>query len=969
MAALHYRHESDFVGRDQERKHLRALIKRAEISSGSLVLVSGEAGIGKTSLVQDLIYEATDRNWLALQGGCYDLTSTPPYGPWFELLESAATGTDVDKLLDRVQEIGDFRASENQQLFFEGMLHFLQGTASQQPIIAVLEDLHWSDPDSLDLLRFVGRRISTLPILLIVTYRDDELTRRDPLYRLLPALVREAQAERIRLGRLTGDALRELVDARYDLEEDVVGRFVEYLERTAEGNPLFIQELLRTLEERRIIRIENGTARLGSLDEVPVPELVQQLIDLRVDELNEQAQDHLEIASAIGQTVPVDLWASVASAEPHDLFAALEQGAAASILSVNDDGTEIRFTHALLREALYERIFPPRRRDLHGIIGRALADTSNPDPGAVANHFERAGDPRAVKWIIAAGDSAARTTGNRSAVERYNRALALLASFQGLRDLEGWVYHRLAKLHLTTSPEDSARYAERAIQIAKELDSPALQVGASFARAEVAFLLGESINLFDEWIADWETLDSADRAELDSQLRRIDLSTTALLVSVATYTTHTGRYARAQEILASIDAIDEDLDTASESHLLTAMTYAEAAMGHPEQAREVSRRRREKVPNWMQRFDSLQELNHIALVYYTDDTENRRVIVNEVTSQFQRQFERGNLDSNATDARLLAHELFLSGEWQRLRKVRDIELPNSRFPTVPTASVFAGIGRHEGNRSEAWKDIDQHFPDGPATGHEGIWFDSLLPLQRLAGDLAMDDGELDLARAWIEANQRWLDESGRVQGWAENHLLWARYYDLAGDRDAAQKRAELALKRASDPRQPLALLAAKRLLGRLAVGSKALDQAEDHLTQSLELASACAAPFEKALTLVEVARLQMAKQDRNAVRVALDEARSICERLGAQPTLDVIAELEHVAARSSADEVGNAYSLSPRELEVLQLLVDGRTDREIAEVLFISPRTVMSHVANIRNKLGVDSRTAAAGIAIRERLV
>jgi predicted ATPase len=141
------------------------------------------------------------------------------------------------------------RALRSQDAFFRQKRNFLAAVAAHYPILLVLEDLHWADQASLDLLRFLSRQVTTLPVLLVGTYRDDELQRQQPWHCLLPHLVREGMADRITVRRLGSNATRELVQAHYDLSDVGEARLVTYLEHRAEGNPLFIHELLRTLEE------------------------------------------------------------------------------------------------------------------------------------------------------------------------------------------------------------------------------------------------------------------------------------------------------------------------------------------------------------------------------------------------------------------------------------------------------------------------------------------------------------------------------------------------------------------------------------------------------------------------------------------------------------------------------------------------------------------------------------------------
>jgi DNA-binding CsgD family transcriptional regulator len=239
-------------------------------------------------------------------------------------------------------------------------------------------------------------------------------------------------------------------------------------------------------------------------------------------------------------------------------------------------------------------------------------------------------------------------------------------------------------------------------------------------------------------------------------------------------------------------------------------------------------------------------------------------------------------------------------------------------------------------------------------------------MQRVAAAQALEDGDRPNAKAWLEAHDRWLAWNGTVLGRSEGQALWAQYHRQSGDSAQAFAHAERALAHASEPRQPLALLAAHRLLGELDIESGHLTAAEEHLQASLALATACATPFERALTLLALASLDAAKGDTAQAHTLLDEAESICTTLGAKPALARIAALrEHLG---TTPPPSYPAGLSAREVEVLRLVAQGMTDRQVADALFLSPRTINQHLRSIYNKLGVSSRTAASTFAVQHGL-
>jgi DNA-binding CsgD family transcriptional regulator len=233
--------------------------------------------------------------------------------------------------------------------------------------------------------------------------------------------------------------------------------------------------------------------------------------------------------------------------------------------------------------------------------------------------------------------------------------------------------------------------------------------------------------------------------------------------------------------------------------------------------------------------------------------------------------------------------------------------------------------------------------------------------------LALDARDLPTARAWLEAHDRWLAWSSAVLGRAEGVLLWAKYHHATGDHQLARQQAEQALALASEPRQPLALIATHRFLGQLHTGVRQFDVAEQHLQQSLQLAEACAAPFEQALTLVELAQLRVAQRRVEDALHLLGDVQAIGAPLGATLLLERAATVE--AALTATLRPSYPAGLTAREVEVLRLVAEDLSDAEVAERLFLSPRTVSQHLRSVYNKLGVNSRGAAIRFAVEQRLV
>jgi tetratricopeptide (TPR) repeat protein len=469
------------AGRTLEQIFLREELAAVFGGHGRLVLLGGEAGIGKTTLARDLADEAMARGACVLSGACYDLTNTPPYGPWLELFEGCARDHELPPPPAAFAS-GRLEAVPDQAALYAEVQAFFAAIADR-PTVLLLEDLHWADPASLELLRHLAPRLRHWPVLLLVTYRGDELTRRHPFAEQLPALVREAEGLRLDLQRLDLTALRALVAARYRLSTADETSLVDYLDRHSEGNPFFAIELLRALQEEALLGPGDEGWTLSGLDRVVLPSFLRLVIDRRVARLGEATRMPLEIAAVIGQEVPLALWATVAELDDEALLTIVERAVDAHLLEADPAGGRVRFVHALTREALYAGVLPPRRRLWHRRVGEALVAGTRPDPDAVAYHFQVAGDQRAGEWLLAAGDRAQWAYAWLTAADRLWAAADLLEEIPGEERRRGQLACRVASLKRFSDPDGAIEALDVAARVAR-------RIGDEVMAAEVRWLRG-----------------------------------------------------------------------------------------------------------------------------------------------------------------------------------------------------------------------------------------------------------------------------------------------------------------------------------------------------------------------------------------------------------------------------------------------------------------------------------------------
>jgi DNA-binding SARP family transcriptional activator len=441
---------SDLVGRERELAELETALERAIEGHGSICMLGGEPGIGKTRLADELAGVASARNARVLWGRCWEAGGAPAYWPWVQALRSyiadaeteslrsrlGPRGSEVAQLLPELRErLPDLSvpASADQEgarfRLFDATADFIKRAAADTPCVLVLDDLHAADTPSLLLLRFMVGEIADAPVLVLGTYRDVEVGPDHPLDAALNDLARHQASRLIPLGGLEESQVSRLIAA--SAQATVSRRSVSAIHRGTGGNPLFVEELVQLLVSEN--RLEDAADDAGV--RVAIPRGVHEVIGRRLEKVSEECRRALGVAAVIGREFDLEALAEVTGRPARELLDVLDEAISERIVTeVSGTPDRLRFSHVLIRDVLYEELGASRRRHLHDRAGEALEAlfAADPDPhlAELAYHFFEAGptgDPaKALESARRAGDHAARQLAYEEAARLYELGIRVL---------------------------------------------------------------------------------------------------------------------------------------------------------------------------------------------------------------------------------------------------------------------------------------------------------------------------------------------------------------------------------------------------------------------------------------------------------------------------------------------------------------------------------------------------------------
>jgi ATP/maltotriose-dependent transcriptional regulator MalT len=940
------------IERDAERAALEKLLDDAVAGQGVLMLLAGEAGVGKTRLVEEVVTAANVRLLRGSSG-----SREVAYGPVISALRGYARavpeglahcGPLKPHLALLLPELGAAVDETDRATVFEAVRCALAAVVREQPAVVLLDDLQWSDDTTLELLGVLAPTLGELPILVIGAYRSDELPRAHPVRRLRNDLRRHDLLRELSLEPLTRSGTARLVEQV--LRTAPSSRLTATVHDRTGGVPFFVEELAAALQSSG--RLQRGDAGLELTLEadVPLPETIRDAVLLRAADLSDAARLTAETASVAGNTFDVELLIGL------NCEAGLDELHATGLLIELDRG-RAAFRHPLVRDAIYEGVPWLRRRSLHRDLAAAI-EAGGGSQAEVASHWLAARDEsRALDSLVRAVRDLAAVHAYRDAARVGRQALELWP--EGERDPERIeLLERHARFASLAGDLTEAARAQREVVTARRSEG----AGRALADAERGLaalyeLQGDRKRALGARLVAAEAV-AANGFPGEAATERL---------IAAGYLQSAGKHGDA---IALTDRAGEEAARAKRTDLRARALGLEG----------VARVKGGDFENGLEtiRTGLSLALEH-ELTLEAAEVYQRLGTAHEIAGDYGGARDAlatavgfcetdGAAGMEHTCLSCMAYVLRELGDWDRAAELcEQLRLPGASADTTLVADgVLGAILAFRGNTAAARPLLARSFETAGRLDVVSMSVDgaaALAVLEELEGDVeqAKTHCRFVLER-WAQSE----DHHYAVWGLRWASCFFVRHGGPAEARACAEGLATIA----ATTGHPDVLAALAHALGETALADGHPELAAEHLERAVGLHASLEIPFERAHIELRSAVALAAAGQREAAATRLVEAHAGARRLGASPLaaeaareLEALGEsIERRLGRRAAAEHRNG-GLSPRELEVVRLVASGRTNREIADQLVLSTRTVDMHVRNILTKLECRSRTEAAGKA------
>lgn len=976
------------IGRQAELQRLDDALQAVRSGTGRVVFITGEAGVGKTRLTRTFGDHARVMNaTTVLHGLCDDEHPAIPYGPFVDALRTVVhhRGTeavvqaagpwagDLGRLLPELAPFAPAAGSDPDLLtqkrrLFEAVHRALHTADGQECRVVMLEDLHWADQTSLELIRYLAREIAGEHTLLVGTYRGDDIQRGHPLAHLIAELTRERLVEEIALEPLSSDDHAQMLEAilRHALPASVTDALYE---RTG-GNPFFVEEVLTALLAQRQLDALIADARRGKTDvQIVIPPTLKANILSRTEDLDATTRSVLTFAAVIGRRFDFDLLLHLTGIEEASLLRTITMLIERRLLVEEAGEAEDRFAfrHALTREAIYGDLLGRERRLKHRAILHALEEmhATNLEPALdqLAYHSLHAGErTKAGRYARLAGERAMRMSAHREAVAHYRTALDLLETDDPraradaydllaeaaypLGDTELYLQYWLEAQRLYEQAGDRRKVAD----IYRRLGRGAWERGEredafGYTRAALAVLEGEP--------------PGRELAMAYSALSQLHMLS-----------------AQSQECVVwgerAIRLADKLGDDGVRAHALNNLGCGLCQLGETTRGIAALEESLALATRGDLFFDALRAcLNLADVLLCLGEYRRAAEVVRQGVALAERvgwRPHRGQLQDN------LAYAKIALGEWDEAAALLD-QLIRTSATEYPVTRLFASRTKAalllcQGHPDDALRLIEEVQPLCEAQGEFQVLGSLLLVLARTyqaLGDHRQAAAVVDRCIAFCGDVDSIIGVQELLGDAVEIYLAAAREQDARQQLDALSRLMV---------RIPTRLTQARfeHARGVLAAYEDQHRDASGYFQQAIMLWHGMTCPFEEAKARHRHAQSLLHQGDstsREEARGELIAAYETFQRLGAALGVAVVErEMKRSGlAPRSARSTGRSGTLSPREREVLTLIARGYSNREIAVELFISQKTTEIHVGNILAKMGCSSRTQAAALAIGRGLV
>ena len=942
--------------------------------AGSLVFVRGEVGIGKTRLLEEFAARVAAEAHV-VRGGCVEGVS---YAPWTEALRRLLS-TDVvaaDDLPSRVRsqiarllphlsldeaDAGGGDESGGQHLLFEAVVELLAHVASHTRLVLVVDDLHWVDPASRELIRYVANNLGRAPILLVVTCRvEDAAAERD----LIAQLARLATRQ-IALTPLAEDSTAEMAEIL--LGPDASPADIRRIARDADGNPLFVEELV---------------AALGTTG---VPQTVRDLMLARFSVLDEPSRHLVRTAAVIGATAPQAWLAAAAGLDDNATRGAARAAVDRGLLIAGDDGTSYHFRHALLRQAVLDELLPDERVALHHAIAAAL--TADPAVAVgidriaeLARHWDASRDASsALRWLVAAAGQAEQRFAFEAAFHDYELALGWWDSVGDAPAVAG--IDRAALLLDAADAAGLAGHIGRAADLARSGLDEAYALDASRG-VEAA---GRVYPLL--WEADRaDELFEFSTTNLVPVLDRVDpVARARFLVSrvehLVAYGTPAEVRAPAAQMMATLRGVSDPVLEAR-AYLVSAWCYEaygdfERVEAEYERAAEIARNAN------AQSMLALVLYNHAVFKTDSPDLRGSVTLLDEVDALVERfGLRRYLVVSRCQRSLALCMQGDLAGAAAAMATIDDVFTEG--FDAWARAAGRAYVDYTAGNSEAVLRGL---APDavGAAAPKDS---DLVIETEMLRADALAWNGDVEGARRAVDRGESAVAAEHYRETYWHGRLAMVGARVEADSAVSARASQSMGAIENAEARAAQIVAAWETTVARLARSSPLLDaytmgidaevgrlRREEVVARAHRAAEAftmIGLPYYATYFRWREAQALLEAGDRPFAAELLKRARAAATThgfAGLDTAIVALARAHQVRLGPARTTIDGDEALSVRELEVLRLVAIGKSNPDIAEALFISRRTAAAHVSNILRKLDATSRVEAVSEAHRRAIV